>query len=254
MQEASTRRAALRPLRMGALLALLVQLPGPSSASTILTFDVSGGATNFQAVPEDYGDRVTGTPQAGHAYLLPDDGLGPTPNVVADYGTPGELPALWTNGYGDLANVYYNDQDGDTTLTLTLTADPGIHAVLQGFDLASYSAAGQTLPGFSVLDGGGATLFAQGPTPVAGSSNGGHVHIDLVSEGIAANVVALVIDLTGLGTVSDNIGIDNVAFSQVVPEPGTGLLMSLGVLALAAFRTRRSSVDPTRGRGTPTPR
>jgi hypothetical protein len=200
-----------------ALLALLLHLPLPARAATVLTFDVSGGVTNFQEVPAAYGDRDVDTP-----------------NVVVDYGAPGELPSLWTTGYGDLVNTYFNDQDSDTTLTLTLTADPGIHAVLLGFDLASYSAGGQTLAGLSVLDGGGNPLFSQGSTAVPGSLSGGHAHLDFGPDGLAARVVTLVLDLTGLGMTSDNIAIDNVTFAQAVPEPSTGLLLGLVLLGLAA--------------------
>ena len=218
-----------------ALLVLLLELPSPAGASTVLTFDVAGGVANFQDVPADYGDRVVASPQAGHAYELLDDGLGTTPNVVVDYGAPGEIPRLWTAGYGDLVNSYFNDQDSDATLTLTLTADPGFHAVLLAFDIASFSGGGQTLPGFSVLDGGGGTLFSQGATAVPGA---GRATIAFGPDGLAARVVTLVLDLTGLGMTSDNIAIDNVAFAQVVPEPGTGLLLGIGLVGFA-LRQRR---------------
>jgi hypothetical protein len=242
MRYATRRDGAIRPTKlrwMGALL-LLSLAAEPALASTVLTFDVAGGVTNFQPVPSDYGDNVAASPQAGHSYGFVADGRGPTPDVLVDYGAPGELPALWTSGYGDLANVYFNDQDGDSTLTVTLTAAPGFHAILFGFDVASYSAGGQTIPGLSVLDGQGGTLFSQGSTFVPGSSNGGHTTISFGPAGLEAQVLTLVIDLTGLGTVSDNIGIDNLVFAQAIPEADVVLLLAAGLLAGGARRRLRS--------------
>jgi len=241
MQRASRPGRISRIVFGSIVLVLALQIPAAAPASTILTFDVSGGVTNFIPVPEDYGDNVAGSPQAGHSYGFVDDGLGFTPDVVAAYGTPGELPRLWTTGYGDLSGVYFNDQDSDTTLTLILTAGAGFDAVLFGFDLASYSAGGQILPGFEILDGGGGSLFSQGSTFVPGSTSGGHTTVDLGPDGISASTLQLVFDLTGLGMTSDNVGVDNVVFAQVVPEPGTAALLGTGLVAGSWFARRARS-------------
>ncbi len=230
------RRVASECILSAAVLAVGLPMALPVTASTVLTFDVAGGVTNFQAVPPDYGDNVAGTPQSGNAYGFVDDGLGFTPNVVAAYGAPDELPALWTTGYGDLTNVYFNDQDSDTTFTLTLAAASGFDATLFGFDIASFSSGGQTIAGLRVLDGRGDTLFSQGSTVVPGSGTGGHATLDFGPDGIRARVLELVIDLSGLGMRSDNVAIDNFVFAQVVPEPGTGMLVGAGLLAIALRR------------------
>lgn len=231
---ARSLRAKILPT---ALIAIVLHSPAASVASTVLTFDVAGGAVNFAPVPEDYGDRVSESPQSGHFYGFVDDGLGFTPDVRVDYGAPDELPRLFTTGYGDRTNVYFNDRDSDTTLTLTLASDPGSRAVLLAFDLASFSALGQTVPGLAILDGRGTTLFSQGATFVPGSLSGGHSTVDLGPDGIEGSTLTLVIDLTDLGMRSDNVAIDNVVFAQVVPEPGTALLVGLG-LGMLAPRTR----------------
>ena len=59
-----------------------------------------------------------------------------------------------------------------------------------------------------------------------------------VGDGLEAPVVTLVIDLTGLGMTSDNVGIDNVVFAQIVPEPRALLLLS-GAALLGAWRRHR---------------
>ena len=48
---------------------------------------------------------------------------------------------------------------------------------------------------------------------------------------VSATELTLRVDTTGLGGRSDNVGIDNIVFSQV-PEPSTSVLLSLGLLGL----------------------
>jgi hypothetical protein len=159
-----------------------------------------------------------------------------TPNVVVDYGTPGEDPALWTTGYGDLTNIYFNDADGDTTLTARFTADAGYLVSLLSFDLASFLTAGQTIQGFTIRDVGANTvLFSQGSTFITGAT-----HNSFSFTGVTANTLELVVNLTGLGGVSDDIGLDNIRFSQaaapgVVPEPATWAMMLLGFFGVGAM-------------------
>ena len=216
----------------------LIASPQPLQAGTVLSFD-HNPIGNFVRIDQDYGDRVTSSPDAlGHQYGLVNDGFGTTPNVLLSYG--GALPTLWTTGYGDLVNVYFNDQDGQTSLDLTLNADPGFEVGLFGFDLASFSSAGQTIPGLQVRNAtNDAILFSQGATLVTGTS---HIDFDFPA-GLFAPALTLDIDLTGLGTVSDNIALDNVYFVQqmVIPEPSTLLLLGTSLAGLASCRRPRQS-------------
>lgn len=209
--------------------AAVALMPAAANA-TILTFDVSGGVSDFEAMHQSYGDDVAGSPQSGHTYGVGVEGF--TPNVVVDYGTPGEHPALWTTGYGSLTNVYFNDSDGDTTMTTRFTAGAGYLVDLYSFDLASFLSGGQTIQGLSIRDVGANTvLYSQGATAVSGST---FTPVSF-STPLSANTLEIVIDLTGLGGVSDDIGMDNIRFGQrqapvttPIPEPATWAMMILG--------------------------
>jgi hypothetical protein len=208
--------------------------------ATILTFDVSGGVNDFQNIPQNYGDNVAGSPQAGHSYRVGPEGF--TQNIIVAYGAPGEQPRLWTTGFGNLANVHFNDADFDTTFTLRMIADAGFDVRLFGLDLASFLDSGQTIRGLTVRDGDGATLHSQGMTFVPGAA---HLSVDFATP-LQAQILELVIDLTGLAGDSDEIGIDNVRFGQVadappnsIPEPSTLVLLGAGLAMLTAMRRKK---------------
>lgn len=227
----------MRNLFIAAALAL-----APSAANaTILIFDVTGGVSNHGNMPQTYGDNVTAAIDGlGHGYGVGAEGF--TPNVTVAYGTAGEDPALWTTGYGDLTNILFNDADGDTTFTTRFTADAGYRVDLHSFDLASFLTAGQTIQGFTIRDVGlDMVLFSQGATVITGAT-----HNTFNFTGVSANSLEIVVNLTGLGGVSDDIGMDNVRFGQSlvttggVPEPTTWAMMLLGFFgAGAALRSGR---------------
>ena len=178
-------------------------------SGVILTFD-HNPISDFLDIDQNYGDNVTGSPDLlGHEYdSISGFEFGLTPNVTLAYG-PSE-PTLWTTGYGDLTNVYFNDLDGDTSLQIELTADAGFEVGLLGFDVASFIDAGQTIEGLQVRDGNGNVLFSSGSTLISGTE---HNDFDF-PEGLFAEVLVIDVDLTGLGVQSDDIGIDNVHFAQ----------------------------------------
>lgn len=219
------------------LIATAIAALSPAAASaTVLTFNIAGGVSNFENIPQTYGDNVSAvTDGLGHSYGVGTEGF--TPNVAVAYGTPGEDPALWTTSYGDLTNILFNDADGDTTLTVRFTAASGYLVDLYGFDLASFINGGQTIQGFTVRDvGANSTLFSQGSTVVSGATH----NTIAFANALSAGDLELVINLTGLGGVSDDIGIDNIRFGQSaiqagVPEPSTWAMMLLGFFGVGAM-------------------
>ena len=218
----------------------LVAFTGAAHA-TILTFDVAGGVSNFQVIDQGYGDNVAASPDgAGHSYGVGAEGF--TPNTVVSYGSAGEDPSLWTTGYGDLTNSHFNDLDNDTTFTVRFTADPGYAVTLYDFDIASFLTNGQTIVGLQVRDGGhNSVLYSQSQTFIIGAT---HLQI---APNATANDLILEIDLTGLGGVSDDIGIDNVRFGErqlpppEVPVPAALPLLAAGVGVMGLMGWRRKT-------------
>lgn len=218
--------------------AVLLCVARPAGADTILTFDIPG-FLNFEAVDQGYGDRVSSTTDAIGSYGIL--GTGFTPNVLVEYGTADEDPSLWHSGYGNLTNVLFNDQDGNTTFTTLFTADPGYLVTLVSFDIASYLGRVRTINGARAVDAlTNDVIWSIDPTQISGPTA-----LSLMPN-VSASQIALIIDLTGLGTVSDDIAIDNIRFAQTtapmpVPEPASLSLLGCGLLTVAAqwIRVRR---------------
>ena len=200
-------------------------------AQVSLSFDQLGISDSI-LIDQAYGDRVVTSPDAnGHAYDI--FGLSTTPNVEASYSALD--PNLWTTGYGDLTNVYYDETDGSTEFSLTLDADAGFEVGLLGFDVAAFDGIDISVPEIEIRDGNGNVLFSQTTALISSST---HTSFDFTG-GIFANSLTIEIDLTGLGGASDNIGIDNVSFVQAaVPEPSSLLVLGLAVTGLTCKRRR----------------
>jgi len=206
-----------------------------ANADVVLTFDQSG-IFDSVLIDQNYGDRVTASPDGnGHAYdIITGNGLGTTPNVEVSYS--GESPDLWTTGYGDLTNVFYNELDFSTGFGITLTADAGFEVGLFGFDMAAFGL-GEVLPGVEVLDGDDNVLWSASSVAIDGTNRN-----SFDTGGVFADSLTISIDLTGLGGGSDNIGIDNVHFGQrvsAIPEPAGASVFFAGLLGLLGRRNRR---------------
>jgi hypothetical protein len=206
-----------------------------SGSATVLTFDLAG-ATDYTPIPQEYGDNVTATTMGGFSYGA---GGGFTPDVnVGYFGSPGSQSFLniWTTGYNDLTNVAEYEPDGEPTFGFTFDGTNGQAVRLESFDLGNYGGA-VTVPGITITDGTGNVLWSQTQFALPASSNPGHLTF---SPNVTATSLRMTVDVTGLGGNSDNVGFDNIRFSQQpVPEPAS--LTSLGLGGLAFLRRRRKA-------------
>ena len=228
--------------------------------ATVLEFDqirVSGEVVptiSGNAVPQDYGDRVTGAvvDVAGGQFTYGNAGEGYTPNILVEYFTgaatatnPGV--SIWQTGYGDLTNVIFGNNNS-LSLNVRLTADPGYQVQLYHFDLAGYPGSDYVIDAVRVSDGTTA-LAEQFDVPVEGDAVGArHSAFDFASPLTAAQLL-IEIDYGNLaGSQQDNIGLDNLRFGQsppaMVPLPPTGLLLGFGLAGLLGSLRR-----PGRGKG-----
>ena len=178
--------------------ALLTSLASLANAQVTLTFDQSGGVIDSILIDQTYGDRVVSSPDSnGHTYdgVTPDSST--TPNVEVSYTAVD--PNLWTIGYGDLTNVYYDETDFSDGFSLTLTADAGFEVGLLGFDAAAF---------FGVF------------------ANSLSIEIDLTGLGGSSDNIGI-----------DNISF--VQQTAAVPEPSSLLLVWITGIGVASIRRRR---------------
>lgn len=209
--------------------------------AVVLTFDM--GATNFDQINPTfagYGDNVTSTTEGNFTYGAAG---GFTPNIVADYSTGA---AFWNSNYGNLSNVLYAEEFAGGIFGLTLTADPGFKVSLDSFDLAGWPNTDYTINSLEVLAGSTA-LFSASNVVVQGDSSGPRRTSFDFDDPFVAQSLTIRFDASNLAIIqSDNIGIDNVRFSQV-PEPSSVLgVLGFGALGVGSMwkrKRRRSSVS-----------
>ena len=202
------------------------------------------------AVPEGYGDRITGSVVnvSGGQFTYGNGGEGFTPNIVLDYFAENAIPnnprvGLWGDGYGDLTNVLIGNNNS-ISLYVQFTADTGFDVQLYDFDLAGWPTTDYTINAVSVLSGTN-TLFSQSIVLVEGDGTGpGHTSFDFATPLTGAELL-IQIDYSNLADgQQDNIGIDNIRFGQnppaAVPLPAAWLLFGSGIAAIAFLKRRRS--------------
>ena len=261
-------------MRMCYTLALSVAMAAIPASATRLTFDISTTNNSLQivdnsSVTQNYGDRVAALSVAdgGLTFSYGAEG-GFTPNVVASYG-PASLTAnntvtpcpfstldtcvyLYGANFGDLVNVIAQSYDimgtppGYGLVTVTLTADPGFLVQLSSFNLAGWLQSNYTVRSVSVFDVvNSTTLFSSASQAVLGAG-GTHTTLDTTNFGgvLSARTLQIVIDASNVtGNNGQNVGLDNVVFSQIstAPEPSSVALLGGGLLLglLRLGRNRR---------------
>src|SRR5262249_18263316 len=106
---------------------------------------------------------------------------------------------------------------------MRLVADPGYVVTLSSFDMAGwYHLDFPSIASVSVEDGHGNVLSSQTKVTIFGAMGGPqHTHFDLAN--VTAPELRIKFDSTtdGMGTVldSDDVGIDNIVFSQATAQP-----------------------------------
>lgn len=207
------------------------------ASATRLTFNqVNGNVisnTDTTSSP-NYGHRVTSTSMGNFSYGA--EG-GFTPNVTVAYranNSSGTFPGLstWTTGYGNLTNTVWTggfSSENPNNGFVTLTADAGFQVSLQSFRTALWSTGPANYTDISVRDGLGNVLYSTN----AANPVGGNVLHDFTSSPLTAQQLEIKF---GQGWW---IALDDVTFSQAVPEPGTMLVLGAGLVALA--RRRRAT-------------
>jgi hypothetical protein len=220
---------------LGACCAFLIYgLSTAAVQATVLTFNIDG-ISSGNVMPQSYGDNVTAMDMGAFHYGAAG---GFTPNVTVSYADPSGLDiTYWENGFNDLNGVLNNEDDGESGYSITLLADAGFNVSLAGFDLGNFSSA-VTLPGLTIVDGNGSILFSQLNFQMPASSS---PHLDFDFNTLLAQELSIHIDTTGLGGNSDNIGLDNIQFSQtaVVPVPAAMWLFGTGVIGLLSIVKRK---------------
>lgn len=179
--------------------------------STVLTFEPRGadGAAAVQA----YGDRVVGVEQDGFQYGS--GGTSPfTPNVTVSYGPGVQGARRWGLSYGDLEDILWKDEPA-SHLEVVLEADSGSLVALHGFDLAGWPDVDYVINRVEVLDSDGQPVFSQDNVLIQGDFDGPrHTSFDFAG-GLVSEQLTIRFDSSNLGGTSDNIGIDNIEFSQL---------------------------------------
>jgi hypothetical protein len=213
----------------------IVLITVPGRADMLLFNPTVGAFSNLNPLPQGYGNRITAADQGGFHYDLVG---GATPNVVTQFAT-GSMPAIftWDFQFGDLQNVIFAQEP--RVFQFNLNADPGFLVTLNSFDMASWPMLDYTIKSVTIEDGNGAVLYSQS-NPLIKGANSTHTHFSF--NGVTANTLQIFFDSTNVD--SDDVGIDNINFSQsrvvdAVPEPSGRALMGLVLVAVGVFRKNR---------------
>jgi len=231
--------------------------------ATVLTFDIytdAGKTTYFNAamanVPS-YGDAVTDFSPAGSfdggRYFNYGSTGGFTPDINVEYQyvrqptyTEGNAGEAYTGYYGDLPRSVWSALPTNLTEAFyqefRLVPGAGVPATLLSFDWASPTAqSGLSLKIVEDIEGTPVTLWQAGPDGSVTLSGGGHTTYTPNITAAAGKTLSLMWS-PGVNTSNVNIGVSNIAFSQVqVPEPGSiAVLAALtGLMGLRRYKAQR---------------
>lgn len=248
------------------VLGVSISFAATSAQATVLTFDLSPtpanganiGLTDTDDVPNNvavvYGDRGaanSGDGQYTYSYGGPAD----TPNISVGYGIVSKNPdnqiwwsraaSFYQTGYSTLTNVIY-PSNSDRWLAVMFKPDDGWNVVLNSVDVGSWGGVERTYrvqvwesigdaldmntfaPNFPVFVEGDDynVIFAEDRT----SSS-----VETFNINVSSNKI-LWLMVTEPSVNASLLGVDNISFSQIVPEPASVVMLGFGGLLLARCR------------------
>jgi hypothetical protein len=196
---------------LAALSASLSLLVAELNGATLIFEPATGTYSDFGTLPQGYGNRIAATVQDGFLYSL--DG-GVTPNVVVVHSS-GTLAQIytWSADYGDLSHIVFAQEP--KVFEMDLVADPGYKVTLSSFDMASWPHLNYTINSVQVLNQNSTVLFSQINPVILGSTSTSpqHTSFDFTATGgLTGTTIKILFDSTNVD--SDDVGIDNIKFSQ----------------------------------------
>jgi hypothetical protein len=143
----------------------------------------------------------------------------------------------WTNDYGDLQHIIFAQEP--VAFEMRLVADAGFKVTLNSFDMGGWSHLDfPSIASVSVEDGHGNVLYSQADVHIYGDTTGPQ-HTHFTFAGVSASELRIKFDsrTDGHGNVldSDDVGIDNINFSQTSAAPLVGDYNSNGVVDAADY-------------------
>ena len=212
-----------------AILAVVVaSLP---AKAVVLTFNPSDGVSGDVSLPT-YGDNVAGSSQDGFTYY--NLGEGWTPDISLSFST---TAAGTYHTYNDAVWTGVIESDGRYVV---FTPANGASVKINDLNMESYGGGTISYLKIVTLDGDGNetgtlqdVIDAPSGFPIASGPTGQLISVNYT--GAPGQTIALTF---GGGIPANNVGIDTLRFSEMIPEPASLGLMGLGSLSLLRRKRR----------------